>query len=1528
MSMKKNCVYTLTVGDNIKKFESELDLNNYIKANLSKLSLVDIDAIYSLKDKAIPVVSKLESLKPEGQGYSVNDLLESKQLINGKEKLLLPQYILSERRKNTKNEPKVREMLQKEAGKRLSEKEYDDIFNTYFDGLLKKEDQTLQLSNYLHNLINISIKYGVQTQIFRNEIERLSSSELVEIIGEGNSDAAKVKITGIVKEIHKQITALYSNNGGKVYPEFKIIAKDYLGKNIVGKIDILAVTPDGKIHIIDVKLSKDAQFDWDDAKRSHVNYQLMVYRQMLAQLGFTGESINLYTIPLKFEVGNINSLTTPSPETIQIVNLKTLNTTQESFIDYNKEKSGYLKQIIPARISESNVDVNEVSDRIDKILLEMFPKYSFRTKQNSLDVEDIFKVALKRKDENGYRFYNEDTGKDETGFKTEEALRKRIEEYMGELNNNKNIKIVDATEALIEAKKTGKKTVNLFPLRHGDNAVKAAYNIQFEKYLDEDWSVIESDVLINAGMIGFEHTNGQVEFIIFTVNNLSKLQVLPKGDTILSKYYSSAEIAHNFKNKHILASTNANIELIKAMTTINQLPEFFANGRKLGNIKAMNYMSGLIEEVNIPNLLDNFAILTNEVKVDNNFNKSIPVANYIDIIEDTVTEIFTKTEDPKLKNIFINDDNDEVKMSKVERLEKLRERMIDIYPHLAQNINKFTFNSQEEKIFLLIAEGITYYKNLTFYNDYAVSKLGLTFSELFDFIKSPFTYNITSIDKKGNKKVGLLGGTLLSSTDSLPSKDMLNIYQLFNFAMQEQRDLFEPSMTKIVNKTKQWQEKLGYGELYNTVISGTYDINKNLYKTNDKGELDADMLFKNPFVDTMSQIDSDYLKFMLWQINKWKIKGLAADQRKLDYKEAYKLDKVKEAMEESTFFEVPLGKGLAYTNLKGLTSENIADLTKNKIADMKDWFDKREITAEQEIDLNKQSRNYNFMSNRFRMSKQARQSMLKNHPTNYWEINLDKIVLDFEKEYIQENAINKVLPTIQSALLTLKFNAEQSGKNIDNALEYFFDQVKSSIFNESLISEEMQDPLKVVEIAKKALSYSALALRPSLLIKETIVGTFANVVRAATGVYGVNSFKLEHLTQAYKIMMGLDSKFSTKFNIANAIDHVYAISNMDINQLVDRTRADRAGVTAGTRKHLFFFSTQADYWNRMTLFIAQMIKDGNWDSHSIDENGALVYDWTKDKRFDEYAKFKDKEGYTSENFLKQKSLYLTYIKQLRAEGALNKNGKLINFGDDLIKAYTSKDRESLKSFADMAYGYYDHEKKSLINNMAFGSIFMQFMTYWTAKWKTWTIRPGTETMQGRWVEKTRLQDGKQMPLYEKLILDSEGNIIDVEETTETDGTLTKVMEWEGTHMEGLFWSITGAARDLFHGKISDTINDPLRVARLKLAFHDILMAYLGIALAKLFFQLLTEEMDIDYTDDDYSLLESMTRDTEFAVVKAMGEFNPFTNTLGGLSVKPGFVDFWQKVPNDLAKMLSGDKSVEDVSRRYIKALSLVPEFGE
>jgi len=39
----------------------------------------------------------------------------------------------------------------------------------------------------------------------------------------------------------------------------------------------------------------------------------------------------------------------------------------------------------------------------------------------------------------------------------------------------------------------------------------------------------------------------------------------------------------------------------------------------------------------------------------------------------------------------------------------------------------------------------------------------------------------------------------------------------------------------------------------------------------------------------------------------------------------------------------------------------------------------------------------------------------------------------------------------------------------------------------------------------------------------------------------------------------------------------------------------------------------------------------------------------------------------------------------------------------------------MKALADRIYGYYAHEKKSMINSMWLGSLFMQMNTYFSAK---------------------------------------------------------------------------------------------------------------------------------------------------------------------------------------------------------------------
>jgi hypothetical protein len=82
--------------------------------------------------------------------------------------------------------------------------------------------------------------------------------------------------------------------------------------------------------------------------------------------------------------------------------------------------------------------------------------------------------------------------------------------------------------------------------------------------------------------------------------------------------------------------------------------------------------------------------------------------------------------------------------------------------------------------------------------------------------------------------------------------------------------------------------------------------------------------------------------------------------------------------------------------------------------------------------------------------------------------------------------------------------------------------------------------------------------------------------------------------------------------------------------------------------------------------------------------------------------------------------------------------------------------------ADTAYGYYDHETKSLVDLGFFGLIYKQFQVFLTAKINLWFKgRPSTKgdnTSQGSFKIVTT-ESGEKC--YRRLIFDKDYNITDV-----------------------------------------------------------------------------------------------------------------------------------------------------------------------
>jgi hypothetical protein len=144
-------------------------------------------------------------------------------------------------------------------------------------------------------------------------------------------------------------------------------------------------------------------------------------------------------------------------------------------------------------------------------------------------------------------------------------------------------------------------------------------------------------------------------------------------------------------------------------------------------------------------------------------------------------------------------------------------------------------------------------------------------------------------------------------------------------------------------------------------------------------------------------------------------------------------------------------------------------------------------------------------------------------------------------------------------------------------------------------------------------------------------------MEAASYVYGKSLIneKVDKLTG--KLDLG-------EYDLLGLINNEYAITDRDANAISAKLSADNYGLFNVGSRTLFYNTVRPDWFVRMTLFVSKMIADGTWEAHSKGSDGRLVYDIKKDKRFSEFWKHKNESNYSTENFEKQKALYITMMK--------------------------------------------------------------------------------------------------------------------------------------------------------------------------------------------------------------------------------------------------------------------------------------------
>jgi len=1222
-----------------------------------------------------------------------------------------------------------------------------------------------------------------------------------------------------LNDVSNYMKELYGKDA-KIIPEYRIYDEK---TKLVGIIDLLVIDSQGKVHIYDFKASYKDPSDWHSAKVIEYQYQLGIYANMLRNKGLDVGDTQILPIQMNdinFEEQTIPSLTEFPPKDINL----------SASIKY------IINEIVPptsASFYESNSDVTEV---ITENLKKAWG-YNLKLKSSFANVE-WFKN--KRVTQNAltpgiYTFW--DSIKKKMISSTSENLDSNIEEYLKALalaSNSEFIRFKQWMGRSIEGKADlidyqGKNEIG------NRNMVNA-----FNKYTKGGWKLIDDDAgLDNLGIMMFVNTDhNEVEFVSYTVNNLRSKVKLSVGSKVVGNFTTDEEAK---ELPDVLDATNGNIELLKIYFYMNENAEQFKK-YKVGRVMCYNPYDYTFLENDNETLQKNFNYIVkrigsvNEVKdVETSDKLESLRSQFISILNE---EDISKSLKDKINKylITLGDNNNNT------RLERLLIVQKDLHELLAKT-NKVnvvnTFWQDEEKLYGLVGEAI-------------IAEMDI---------------KVKTVEQDVAKHG--LNSTFGSNPTSQPSENLRTFVAIIKKSMNRlrQRQLDYKSESEPIVDT--FLNSKGFTNLRRATVGDNIRAYDNLFEPDENGKINKELILKNPY-DKNSALNNDertFLKYFLKEVNYRRFNTTSLDS-----------DTAKLKIENKEWFKLPLLRASAASKASTFTLKGYRDSVRedwDKYLNTNNLFNESEEKAvtSQSSDMFTMFNEFNFHS-----SPDSRTKLIEEQSVGSFETNLERVLDNFVFSSIRKQEYDSMLPVANALRTAVAWKAFCSSVEIPHTLEFMDKYAKMAVFNEKDIDPDLQGFYKFVQIIKDITSKMNIGMNPVSGFVNTLQGTWGTVSRIVANKYP-NMFGKEEYLWAIKTFCKDTTESISTMSTFQALNRLYGINNMDINILADVSSRNNGGLLNFKSKWLYWMAYAPDYFNRMTIFTAQMKKDGCFEAHRM-EGSTLVYDWKIDKRFSEYA-----AGNTSHpEYNNQLSLYMAMLADF------NKEGFNLVKGQDLPYAYTSKQRESLKMFSDSIYGYYDHESKILYNQSILGVLFFQFKTWITAKKDQWVLAPGTYAIGDY---KEVVIDGV------KKYLDSDNNITDID-------TGVPLREMQGDFMEGIYYSLQGIAKDWkdanwsMKGLVDAVKLNEARLSNMKLMIFD-----LTIVLTTL---LVTGMIDWEELKKDDEASYTIYR----AILRSSSDLNVINNINTAISPsKSPFSSF--SYMGDLIKgiplVITGDKSV-------------------
>lgn len=1436
-------------------------------------------------------IEKLKSTynNSDTEYMGVSSFLESKHTLSGD---TIPHYLFPAYNQENRIENYIKQNTEEGEDPSLSRQEIEAQIQ---DEQLEKEMGTLQ-----HALIQAmfdsegeqssaqikdaiaKVKSGLNKYIDINGVRR----SLRDIVTKENptlkDDVIVSKMLQNAKTIYDNFTHDPKYQGAKFYAEAGIITKDATlpdvkYKGVRGIADLIIVKKDGTVDIIDFKVAHTPFNQWCATKLYKTEYQLGAYRQILAANGIDINKVGLYTQPIFLNRHNAEDT---HIEPVKDLLLAKASRTQP-YAHLHPNFGLFTKNLHELIGTKLTMTVPE-SVKIDSEAINLFNKmidYNPVEKNYSKDELSERVYDEKRGDKIVYRFYDVSERKPVENADKEFFTRDGgyLDQYIAKMKNIRNEWVKTLQKEIQQYKEDGKRSG--FDFLHSKNQGGKLNQILaniFGQFCKPEYNILDIPVMTENGILVFENINSHtLHFINITDQNLTA----PIGDgqytNILGNFYNNSDAVRRFNHLTVLPATVQNAELLKVVHLINSIAdanENFFQDHAIGSIRVLNPQYGTNSSgTTVKDLLSNYNILCHETQTTNHFNKDIQLVDewkeFMFELESIMAEYEEDEELKMLVRSFKKGADD--KINRIGKLLRLRKKLEILKPQYRQKNflaeQSYQTNDPLNDFYIDLCGLIAYYQKIPIDPSGNFDQYGFRFSSVLDLLGIPFISNQQMVDKDGTPIRGIASGTDVTSAENSPSPTLRALAEYYQVAYGHVREEFQAARSNIIKYTMPYIN--AHVSSANKLLFGVNtEMWEDLLVKDKNGEVSKSLMLRNPYTDkTLTDQQAKFLKAILWEINKYRYHKYLYEYTNLTYEtnqaqiEDILFDPDSEAnklISNQRYFELPLKRARYFERWKKVSRMGVGTVVSKELKNLKDDWDPTQMHGTQRSMIATELRkNATTMYNQYDISASDRMQLIEKEDFEDFEVDLDLLAMDCAFQAIRKQYYEDVLQTTAAIATLLHVNQAMTGINRHAEIEALENRSKTAIKGESVIKEEAENISSVVSAARRLNSFLVLAFRPLQFVKEISFGTFTNLSRVFASKGSSDVLSLKSVYGAYKTIWGQSiekwahvfggDQDMASFTLCEAINKIYGIANEDINRTVEASATSRIGLLANKSKLMYWANQVPDYFNRLTLFIAKMMEDGCWEAHTLTKEGILKYDFKKDKRFSELVKHGLNSNYQGEEYKKQKALYIAMAEQFELEGRhfiTYKADGTIEY-KEFDRAYTTKQRNSIKEVADLAYGYYDHETKSLIDLGFFGLIYKQFQTFLTAKTNLWFRgRPttkGDNTAQGAFVPV--VINGEQ---YYRRILPN-GDVQEVPEselTAEEKGNLDYAYRWQGAYVEGLCYSILGTLKDFFRLNWSEIRNNKYRLGNLKLAMHDILIGMLLYSIFKWLFSKGTNKM--------------------------------------------------------------------------------------